>query len=103
MRARGVHCLVGMSLKRRPDLFPFPFWPWEAFPFPFLGWPFPFPLRSKVNPPPLPPTFYPALAGLMDIVHLESGQVIVNFPLIRQEELRKALEFDQIAFEYSSK
>jgi len=67
VRARGVHCLVQMSLKRRAAPFPFSLCPVEVFPFPFLGMAFPFSLEIKSDPPPLPPTFYPALAGLMDI------------------------------------
>ena len=39
MRARGVHCLVGTSLKRDARRFPLSLCAWEAFPFPFvLGW-----------------------------------------------------------------
>ena len=55
VHARGVRCLVEMSPKRDPRVFPFPFLPRRISLFPFRGWPFPFPLRSKVKPPPLPP------------------------------------------------
>ena len=57
VRARGVRCLVRMSLERHAGPFPFSlsawvvlvflFWPEEVFPFPFLKLPVPFLLRSQ--------------------------------------------------------
>ena len=37
VRARGVHCLVGTSLKRDARPFPFSLCAQEAFPFPFVS------------------------------------------------------------------
>ena len=52
------------SLKRAAIPFPFSLCPWEVFPLPFvLRWISLFPWDA----PPLPPTFYPTLVGLIGI------------------------------------
>ena len=60
VRARGVHCLMGTSLKRDARRFPFSLSAREAFPFPFVPGRLPFSLD-----PPLPQNSYPTLVGLI--------------------------------------
>ena len=47
MRARGVHCLVGMSLKTDGAPFPFSLLAVGGFPFSLFGMAFPFSLEIE--------------------------------------------------------